>query len=136
MRLQTCEITNKQIKSLQHESKQSNEELHLVQDKSKTKTKKPRHSNPNTTTKGSKKTWKCKFCGQAKWHSKPTDCPAYGQKCRICKKMNHFSNQFAEEAKVEDYDSEESILKIEGISAIKGHGKQMTCILYYISGRW
>ena len=31
------EITNNQIKSLQHESKQSNEELHLVQDKSKTR---------------------------------------------------------------------------------------------------
>lgn len=44
---------------------QSNEEIHLVQDKRKTKTKKPRSSNPNKTTKGSKKTWKCKFCGQA-----------------------------------------------------------------------
>ena len=33
----SSEITSKQIKSLQHESKQSNEELHLVQDKSKTK---------------------------------------------------------------------------------------------------
>ena len=33
----SSEITNKQIKSLQHESNQSNEELHLVQDKSKTK---------------------------------------------------------------------------------------------------
>ena len=87
----SSEITNKQIKSLQHESKQSNEELHLVQDKSKTKTKKPRPSNSNKSTKGSKKTWKCKFCGQAKWHSKPTDCPAYGQQCKICKKMKHFS---------------------------------------------
>ena len=58
----SSEITNKQLKSLQHESKQSNEELHLVQDKSKTKTKKPRPSNSNKITKGSKKTWKCKFC--------------------------------------------------------------------------
>ena len=33
----SSEITNKQIKSLQHESNQSNGELHLVQDKSKTK---------------------------------------------------------------------------------------------------
>ena len=33
---------------------------------------------------------------------------------------------FAEEAKVDDYDSEESILKIEEISAIEGSGKQMT----------
>ena len=33
----SSEITNKQIKSFQHESKQSNEELHLVQDKSKTR---------------------------------------------------------------------------------------------------
>ena len=30
---------------------------------------------------------------------------------------------FAEEAKVDDYDSEESILKIEEISAIEGSGK-------------
>ena len=140
----SSEITNKQIKSLQHESKQSNEELHLVQDKSKTKTKKPRPSNSNKTTKGSKKTWKCKFCGQAKWHSKPTDCPAFGQQCRICKKMNHFSKvclsrkdsrgtvHFAEEAKVDDYDSEESILKVEEISAIKGQGKQMTSSITFL----
>ena len=33
----SSEITNKQIKSLQHESKQSNQEVHLVQDKNKTK---------------------------------------------------------------------------------------------------
>ena len=140
----SSEITNKQIKSPQHESKQLNEELHPVQDKSKTKIKKPRSSNPNKTTKGSKKTWKCKFCGQAKWHSKPTDCPAYGQQCRFCKKMNHFSKvclsrkdshgtvHFAEEAKVEDYDSEESILTIEEISAIKGHGKQMTSSITFL----
>ena len=131
----SSEIKNKQIRSLQHESKQSNEELHLVQDKSKTKkNRKPRPSNPKNTTKGPKKTWKCKFCGQGNWHSKPTDCRAYGQQCRICK-INHFSKvclsrkgicetvHLAEEAKV-DYDSEESILKTEEISAIDGRGKQ------------
>ena len=131
----SSEITNKQIKLPQHESKQSKEELHVVQDKSKNKTKKSRPSNPNKTNKGSKKTWKCKFCGQAKWHSKPTDCPAYGQQCRICKKMNHFSKECLsrkDEAKVEDYDSEESILKIEEISSIKGHGKQMTSSITFL----
>ena len=137
----STEITNKQLKSLQHKSKQSNEELHLhVFKTSKTKkSKKPRPSNPGNTTKGPKKTWKCNFCGQAKWHSKPTDCPAYDQQCRICKKMNHFSKvclsskdnrekvHFAEEAEVDDYDSDESLLKkIEEISAVKGHGTQMT----------
>ena len=53
----SSEITNKQIKSLQHESKQSNEELHLVQDKSKTKTKKTRPSNSNKTIKGLQVFW-------------------------------------------------------------------------------
>ena len=58
--------------------------------------------------------------------------------------MNHFSKvylsrkdsrgtvHFAEEAKVDDYDSEESILKIEEISAIKGHGKQMTSSITFL----
>ena len=58
--------------------------------------------------------------------------------------MNHFSKvclsrkdsrgtvHFAEEAKVEDYDSEEYILKIEEISAIKGHGKQMTSSITFL----
>ena len=53
----STEITNKQLKSLQHKSKQSNEELHLhVFKTSKTKkSKKPRPSNPGNTTKGPKK---------------------------------------------------------------------------------
>ena len=57
---------------------------------------------------------------------------AIAQQCRnICKKMNQFSKvclstkdgretvHFAVEAKVDDYDSEESIRKIEEISAIE-----------------
>ena len=59
-------------------------------------------------------------------HSKPTDCPAYVQQCRICKKMNHFSKvclsskdsrekvYFAEEAEVDDYDSKESFTDDRG----------------------
>ena len=58
--------------------------------------------------------------------------------------MNHFSKvclsrkdsrgtvHFAEEANVDDYDSEESILKVEEISAIKGHGKQMTSSITFL----
>ena len=58
--------------------------------------------------------------------------------------MNHFSKvclsrkdsrgtvHFAEEAKVDDYDSEESILKVEEISAIKGQGKQMTSSITFL----
>ena len=38
----------------------------------------------------------------------------------------HFAEE-AEEAEVDDYDSDESLLKkIEEISAVKGHGTQMT----------
>ena len=57
----SSEITNKQIKSLQHESKQSNEELHLVQDKSKTKTKKPRPSNSTRPLKVQRKRGNASF---------------------------------------------------------------------------
>ena len=51
--------------------------------------------------------------------------------------MNHFSKvclsskdsrekvYFAEEAEVDDYDSKESLLVIEEISAVEGRGKQM-----------
>ena len=58
--------------------------------------------------------------------------------------MNHFSKvclsrkdsrgtvHFAEEAKVDDYDSEESILKVEEISAIKGQGKQLTSSITFL----
>ena len=112
----SIEITNKQLKSRQHKNKQSNEELHLHVFKTKVKPRKARKpSNPSNTTKGPKKKWKCNFCRQAKWHSKPTDCPGYGQQCRICKKMNHFSKvclsskdnrekvHFAEQAEVDDY---------------------------------
>ena len=39
---------------------------------------------------------------------------------------------FAEEAKVDDYDSEESILKIEEISAVEGSGKQITSSITFL----
>ena len=57
--------------------------------------------------------------------------------------MNHFSTEclsskdsrdkvhFAEEAEVDDYDSAESLLMIEEISAIEGRGKKMASSIRY-----
>jgi len=48
---------------------------------------------------------------------------------KVClsSKDNREKVHFAEEAEVDDYDSEESLLKnIEQISAVKGRGTQMT----------
>ena len=50
----------------------------------------------------------------------------------LSRKDSRGTVHFAEEAKVDDYDSEESILKIEKISAIKGHGKQMTSSITFL----
>ena len=33
----------------------------------------------------------CQYCGLKVTHSKKEDCPAYGKKCNICKKKNHFA---------------------------------------------
>ena len=50
----------------------------------------------------------------------------------LSRKDSRGTVHFAEEAKVDDYDSEESILKIEEISAIKGRGKQMTSSITFL----
>ena len=137
----SSEIMNKQLKSIQKDEKQNNEELNLVQDKRRHGKKKPNSKKPppNQTKPpikpGPGTTWKCKDCGQHKKYAKQTDCPAYGQQCRSCKKMNHFAKvcqaskemvHVAEEAEGYGYESEESLLKIEDITAINGSGKQLT----------
>ena len=146
----SSEITSKQ-RSIQNDEKQNNEELNLVQDKrrrakgnKKLNEKKPLSNQKKPPIKtGQDKTWKCKYCGQHKKHAKQTDCPAYGQQCRICKKMNHFAKvcqtkkekvHVAEEAEAEEYgyESEESLLKIEEITAIKGSGKQLTASITFL----
>ena len=51
---------------------------------------------------------KCRRCGYDKAHKK---CPAMGQQCRLCKKMNHFSKLFLSKEVhlvVVDSDQEES----------------------------
>ena len=57
------------------------------------------------------------------------------QQCRSCKRMNHFAKvcpankekvRVAEEAEGYGYQSEESLLEIEEITAINGSGKQLT----------
>ena len=50
----------------------------------------------------------------------------------LSRKDSRGTIHFAEEAKVDDYDSEESILKVEEISAIKGQGKQMTSSITFL----
>jgi len=135
----SSEVTNKQLESIQKDEKQDNEELNVVQDKHKsTKDKKLPHLKKTSNQKKPNKpfpskTWKCKYCGQQKKHAKQTDCSAFGQQCCSCKRMNHFAKvcmagkekvHVAEEA--EGYDSEESLLKVEEITAINGSGKQLT----------
>ena len=143
--------TSKQLKSIQNDEKQNNEELNLVQDKrrrakgnKKLNEKKPPSNQKKPPIKpGQDKTWKCKYCGQHKKHAKQTDCPAYGQQCRSCKRMNHFAKvcqakkekvHVAEEAEAKEYgyESEESLLKIEEITAIKGSGKQLTARITFL----
>ena len=144
----SSEITNKQLKSNQNDDKQNNEELNLVQNKQrpekgkkKLNEKKPPPNGKKPLIKpGQGKTWKCKYCGQHKKHAKQTDCPAYDQQCRSCKRMNHFAKvcqankekvHVAEEAAGYGYESEESLLKIEEITAINGSGKQLTASILF-----
>ena len=50
----------------------------------------------------------------------------------LSRKDSRGTVHFAEEAQVDDYDSEESSLTIEDISAIKGHGKQMISSITFL----
>jgi len=136
----SSEITNKQLKSIQKDEKQNNEELNLVHVKRKPmQGKMPSHPKKPPNPKKPDKKWKCKYCGQQKKHAKQTECPAYGQQCRNCKRMNHFAKvcqagkekvHVAEVA--EGFESEESLLKIEEITAINGSGKQLTSSITFV----
>ena len=136
----SSEIANKQLKTIQKDEKQNNEELNLVQDKrrqaqdnKKLNQKKPPNNQKKPPIKpGPSKTRKCKYCGQHKKHAKQTDCPAYGQQCRSCKRMNHFAKvcqaskekvHVADDTEGYSYESDESLLKIEEIN---GSRKQLT----------
>jgi len=142
----SSEITNKQLKSIQKDEKQNNEELNLVQDKRRqalgNKKKNQKKPPPNQTKPPIKprpgKTWKCKYCGQHKKYAKQTECPAYGQQRRSCKKMRHFAKvcqaskekfHVDEQAEGCGYESEESLLKTEEITAINGRGEQLTATI-------
>jgi len=85
----------------------------------------------------------CFFCGN-KRHQNRKECPAYGQTCRKCKKVNHFAKVCRQEGKErrqvnqvkeESEDSDDSILSIEEITAVKGGGKRLTAKLtFYLPG--
>ena len=147
----SSEITNNQLKSIQKVEKQNNEELNLVRDTRKqapgnkklNQKRPPQKLMKHPIKPGPGKTWKCKYCGQHKKHAKQEDCPAYGQQCRSCKRMNHFAKvclaskekiHVAEEAEGYGYESEESLLKIEEITAISGCGKQLTASITFLIG--
>ena len=64
---------------------------------------------PKQTRETSKSKDKCGRCGNDKTHKK---CPAMGQQCGLCKKMNHYakswrSKEFHNLEEVEDSDPEE-----------------------------
>ena len=70
----SSEITSKQLKSIQNDGKQNNEELNLVQDKrrrakgnKKLNEKKPLSNQKKPPLKpGQDKMWKCKYCANIK----------------------------------------------------------------------
>lgn len=135
------EVTKNQLKAIQNVDKKDNDELNFVRAKHKPAQgkKPPYQKKPSTQKKSTRKFWKCKYCGQQKKHAKPTECPAHGQQCRICKKMNHFAHMcqsnkervhVAEEA--EGYESEELLLQLEEITAVSGYGKQLTSNITFI----
>lgn len=146
------EHAEKQVKAI-HSNQASSESVYVVkarqtdkgqqasntekraQSKSKTGTKKP----PDTPSE------RCTFCGN-KRHQRRKDCPAFGQTCRKCKKANHFAkvcmqksnrqvNMIAEDqGSDEDYDdyeasSDDSVLTIQEIAAVKGTKKRLSAKL-------
>ena len=79
----------------------------------------------------------CKYCGRRQRHYKKEECPAFGQQCNKCHRYNHFqkmclseSVDFAEE--VDGNSSDDSVLHVEEITALKGKGKQLLASLTFI----
>ena len=70
----SSEITSKQLKSIQNDEKQNNEELNLVQDKRRrakgnkklNEKKQPSNQKKPPIKPGQDKKWKCKYCDQHK----------------------------------------------------------------------
>lgn len=99
----SAELSNEHVKML------SKEEVHAVQSTSQRRSpvikakykidnsftsynkqglQSDKNNNGNNKKEIQKKLYTCKKCGTE--HG-PKSCPAYGQKCRICNKFNHFS---------------------------------------------
>ena len=116
----TCERTDQQLNDMSHANSES---VNFV--RGRQKTKKPgykQQKNPNSSSHSN-----CKYCGQK--HAKGK-CPAYGEKCSKCGKMNHFARECLSvpkttkgkphkhvhqviEEQESDYDSEESLYVVD-----------------------
>ncbi|XP_060083295.1 uncharacterized protein LOC132562561 [Ylistrum balloti] len=81
----THEISQKQLKSM---FSQEDPKVHIV----KQTTNKKSRNTQSTRQRHEKTEVKCNKCGY-EHKFKGATCPAYGKKCNLCKKMNHFASQ-------------------------------------------
>ena len=86
-----------------------NPTVNAIEKKKRPKQMRPRIKGKEKKPETSKSKDKCGRCGYGKTHKK---CPAMGQQCKLCKKMNHYakscrSKEFHYLEEVEDSDPEE-----------------------------
>ena len=86
-----------------------NPTVNAIEKKKRPKQMRPRIKGKEKKPETSKSKNKCGRCGYGKTHKK---CPAMGQQCGLCKKMNHYakscrSKEFHYLEEVEDSDPEE-----------------------------
>ena len=87
----TSEVASFQASSVAEDTRQVKEELdseiHLVSHRKQWMEREEKKS-ANTGTDQIR----CQFCGRV--HKRgPSHCPAYGQRCQCCKRLNHFESQ-------------------------------------------
>jgi hypothetical protein len=83
----SAELAAVQLKAMADPEPQESDDIHLV--KKKTSDRKTRPSNKSKIS--DMKQVKCDYCGEN--HLKGRDhCKAFGQKCQLCQKPNHFAN--------------------------------------------
>ena len=138
------EHAEKQVKAIHKQPSAENVNFvkakHKGQDSTNKSTPfKQKTSQQHSSKSASKTSESCLFCGN-KRHAKKKDCPAYGQTCRKCKKANHFAKVCMQKSKQQvhmlnedesEEESEDDILSIEEISAVKGTSKRLTTKLVF-----
>ena len=152
----SSEIANIQLKSMKASSKEV-EEVHAVQGMTHRKPHKTPLNGGKTKLRATKdhqlaarshnsSKRKCYRCGRLLDHELK-DCPAFGQTCNSCGKENRFasvclsSKQSTRDVRAVDESDKESaeesdeepIFRIEDVSSVKAHGKQLLASLNFLS---